>query len=79
MPMPMSTRTPRQETTVDPLTRTDPHPVRELDLPVLTHRTADLLRDHVPLTLLLDLVEASGPRSAVRYADEGGEADWLKP
>ena len=65
---------------MEPLTRTDPRPPRELDLPVLTHRTADMLRDHVPLTLLLDLgAEADGPRSEVRYADEGGDADWLQP
>ena len=63
---------------MDPLTSPDPRPARELDLPVLTHRTADLLRDHVPLTLLLDLAEDDGPRSAVRYADEGGDATWLE-
>ncbi len=60
---------------MDPLPRPDPH---ALDLPALTHRTADLLRDHVPLTLLLDLAEEQGPRSAVRYADEGGDASWLE-
>ena len=64
---------------MNPLTRTDPHPARELDVPLLTHRTADLLRDHVPLTLLIDLAEARGPRSAARYADEGGDAGWLQP
>lgn len=64
---------------MDSLLRTDPLPARELDVPVLTHRTADLLRDHVPLTLLLDLAEADGPRSEARYADEGGDADWLRP
>lgn len=59
---------------------TDPRPRRHgLDLPELMHRTADMLRDHVPLTLLLDLAAAEGPRSAVRYADEGGDADWLPP
>ncbi|CAN5318912.1 hypothetical protein BH24ACT10_BH24ACT10_12370 [soil metagenome] len=63
---------------MDPLPRPDPHAPRDLDLPVLTHRTADLLRDHVPLILLLDLAEDDGPRSAVRYADEGGEATWLE-
>jgi len=63
---------------VEPLIRTGPHPARELDLPELTHRTADLLRDHVPLTLLLDLADAGDPRSAVRYSDEGGDADWLQ-
>lgn len=63
---------------MEPLTRTDPRSARELDLPVLTHRTADLLRDHVPLTLLLDLADEGGPRSAVVYASEGGDADWLR-
>lgn len=63
---------------MDPLTRMEPYPARELDLPLLTHRTADLLRDHVPLTLLLDLADAGDPRSAARYADEGGDAGWLK-
>ena len=61
---------------MDPLAR--PAPLRrELDLPVLTHRTSQLLREHVPLTLLIDLAEAGGPRSEVRYAQEGGNADWL--
>jgi len=64
---------------VDPHPRPDPPALRDLDLPALTHRTADLLRDHVPLTLLMDLVETGGPRSEVRYADEGGNADWLRP
>ncbi len=63
---------------MDPLPRPDLNEQRDLDLPVLTHRTADLLRDHVPLTLLLDLAEDDGPRSAVRYADEGGDATWLE-
>jgi hypothetical protein len=35
----------------------------------------DLLGDHVPLTLLLDLM--AEPRSADLYVDEGGNADWL--
>ncbi len=63
---------------MDPLPRPDPNEQRDFDLPVLTHRTADLLRDHVPLTLLLDLAEENGPRSADRYADEGGDATWLE-
>lgn len=64
---------------MDLLIRPDQRPTRELDLPMLTHRTADLLRDHVPLTLLLDLAAVEGPRSAAHYADEGGDADWLQP
>ncbi len=64
---------------MDPLASPDPYPSRELDLPVLTHRTADLLRDHVPLSLLIDLVDERGPRSEVVYTAEGGDAAWLTP
>ncbi len=48
-----------------------------LVLPELAHRTAELLRTHVPITLLLDLSEEDGPRSELRYATEGGDTDWV--
>lgn len=48
-----------------------------LALPDLAHRTAELLRTHVPLTLLIDLSEEDGPHSAEHYAEEGGDAAWL--
>lgn len=62
---------------MEPLARPAPTALHDVDVPVLTHRTAELLRDHVPLTLLLDLAEAEGPRSELRYIDEGGDASWL--
>ena len=39
----------------------------------------DLLSEHVPLTLLIDLLPAQGPHSEEIYADEGGDAAWLPP
>ncbi len=52
---------------------------RTLDLPTLRARTADLLRAGVPLTLLLDLADPSGPDSVAAYAHEGGDARrWLR-
>jgi hypothetical protein len=64
---------------MDPLAaRTVPaHPHEPLDVPALVRRTHDLLAAGVPLTLLLDLAEAAGPRSAQRYQSEGGDAGWL--
>lgn len=43
----------------------------------LAHRTEELLAAHVPLTLLLDLTDPEGPRSAELLRDEAGSADWL--
>ena len=48
------------------------------DLPVLRRRTVALLRAGVPLTLLLDLADPTGPHSDQRYALEGGDARWLR-
>lgn len=48
------------------------------DLPVLRQRTAALLRAGVPLTLLLDIADPTGPHSGQRYAVEGGDARWLR-
>lgn len=39
----------------------------------------DLLSEHVPLTLLIDLLPAQGPHSEEIYAREGGDAEWLPP
>lgn len=51
---------------------------RSLDVGVLVRRTESLLQAGVPLSLLIDLGDASGPRSGERYATEGGQWDWLK-
>ena len=52
---------------------------RALDLPTLRARTVELLRAGVPLTLLLDLAEPTGPDSVSAYAHEGGDARrWLR-
>lgn len=55
-----------------------PAPRPALDLPALVRCTHDLLRSRVPLTLLLDVADAAGPRSHDRYVNEGGDASsWL--
>jgi hypothetical protein len=40
-------------------------------------RTMEVLKSHVPLTLLMDLGNAEGPDSARIAQVEGGDADWL--
>lgn len=35
-----------------------------------------LLKDGVPLSLVVDLFEADGPRAADIYADEGADMSW---
>lgn len=50
---------------------------RPPDVPGLVRRTFALLRDGVPLTLLMDLADEAGPHSAERYTSEGGDARWL--
>ena len=52
------------------------HPLA--DVPALVERTSELLRTGVPLTLLLDLAEEEGPRSAQHYAAEGGDVSWVR-
>ncbi len=39
----------------------------------------DLLRDHVPLSLLFDLVEGEALDSTAIADVEGGNASWLHP
>lgn len=53
----------------------DPRPA--VDVAVLVRRTQELLAAGVPLTLLLDLADESGPRSHVRYTAEGGDLSWV--
>lgn len=55
-----------------------PAPRPTLDVGALVRRTSDLLAAGVPLTLLLDLAEDGGPRSAQRYVDEPAELGWLR-
>jgi hypothetical protein len=57
-------------------TGTDSHVL--VDVPALVERTSELLRTGVPLTLLLDLAEEGGPRSAQHYATEGGDVSWVR-
>jgi hypothetical protein len=49
----------------------------QVDLPLLARRASSLLEAGVPLTLLIDLSEPSGPRSHDVYASEAGDAAWL--
>lgn len=37
----------------------------------------DLLTQHIPVTLLIDLLPADGPDSGEIYDREGGDAGWL--
>lgn len=47
--------------------------------PACPHTRAEsLLAAHVPLSLLLDLVDPSGPRSRDLLTAEPGTADWLR-
>jgi hypothetical protein len=41
--------------------------------------TMEVLRSHVPLTLLMDIGSAGGPDSERIAAVEGGDAGWLTP
>ena len=49
-----------------------------VELPALIARTEALLRAHVPLSLLLDLVAADGPRSHALYSAEPADDAWLR-
>lgn len=47
--------------------------------PACPHTRAEsLLAAHVPLSLLLDLVDPSGPHSLDLMTAEPGTADWLR-
>lgn len=41
--------------------------------------TMEVLRSHVPITLLMDIGSADGPDSVGIAASEGGDAAWLLP
>lgn len=58
------------------MSRTSPHDL-ELDGDALATRTEALLAAHVPLSLLLDLGDRSGPRSRDLFAAEGACLDWV--
>jgi hypothetical protein len=51
---------------------------RTADLPGLVARTQALLDGRVPLSLLLDLADPQGPRSAALYQDEAADCSWLR-
>ena len=48
---------------------------QEQDL--LVARTSALLRAHIPLCLLLDIIDPAEPDSAGCFAREGADLDWL--
>ena len=50
-----------------------------VDLPLLARRASALLVAGVPLSLLIDLSEPSGPRSHDVYASELADMAWLAP
>jgi hypothetical protein len=41
--------------------------------------TLEALRSHLPLTLLMDIVDEQGPDSIAIARSEGGDAGWLSP
>jgi hypothetical protein len=59
--------------------RTVPVTRPQVDVPLLARRASALLEAGVPLTLLIDLSDPSGPRSRDVYASEVGDTDWLTP
>ena len=54
-----------------------PGPRRSADVAVLVRRTSALIAAGVPLTLLLDLGEPTGPHSAERFVDEPADVGWV--
>lgn len=48
------------------------------DTEKLVRRTNALLRDHIPLGLLLDLTDPAGPDSAGRFGSEKADLSWLR-
>ena len=52
-------------------------PHAQVDLPLLARRASALLEAGVPLSLLIDLSDPSGPRSQEVYASEGADVDWV--
>jgi hypothetical protein len=57
--------------------RAEPVSRSQVDLPLLARRVSALLEAGVPLTLLIDLSDPSGPRSHDVYASEVADMDWL--
>lgn len=45
---------------------------------LLVGRTRTLLREHIPLCLLLDLADPAGPDSAEHFATEPADLGWLR-
>lgn len=50
----------------------------ELLQSALVERTRALLQAHVPLSLLLDLADPTGPDSAGHFVDEPADLSWLR-
>lgn len=51
---------------------------RAADVSALVARTQALLDGRVPLSLLLDLADPQGPRSAALYQDEAADCGWVR-
>ena len=49
----------------------------QVDLPLLAQRASALLEAGVPLSLLIDLSEPSGPRSREVYESERADLGWV--
>ena len=49
----------------------------QVDLPMLARRASALLEAGVPLSLLIDLSDPSGPRSQEVYETEWADLGWV--
>jgi hypothetical protein len=50
----------------------------DIDAAEQSDAAMEVLRSHVPLSLLMDIASAGGPDSEQIAAVEGGDADWLQ-
>ena len=55
-----------------------PAPLPAWEIDFLVRRTQSLLEAQVPLSLLLDLADPSGPDSQAMYAAEPADGRWLE-
>ena len=54
-----------------------PAELSDWELGILARRTRSLLHAGVPLSLLMDLADQTGPRSRALYAAEEPDLSWL--
>lgn len=69
----------QQTTTTEPSPPVVPRCRSAEDQDLLVARTSALLRDHVPLCLLLDIAGSGAPDSVGCFTREVADLDWLLP